>query len=511
MYSQEQREKAVLLFIETGFSYSSVKAGLGYPSRWSLDRWYADYLEKGHVKEKREHWEKYTDEEKRAAVDKYFELDRHLSNTVKELGYPSRSLLSQWVDELAPGMRKKTKPHGKHDDQRRAEVVIGAYADGGGTVSDAIAEAGIDKVTFYNWRTKLLGKDAQKVVDDLEKTDLPDDVGELQEMIEAQRRELRRLKLETAVWQGAAELVKKDPGVDPRNLTNREKAILVGALRDEFGLKELLEAVGLAKSSYYYQLHAMEAPDKYAELREAIAGIFQESNATWGYRRIWGKLRTSEEPVVVSEKVVRSIMRADGLVVIYHAKKKNWSSYGGEESPAPPNLVGRNFNAGLPNFLWLTDITQFTLPRFKCYLSPVIDCFDGAVVSWTASQHPNAELVNTMLDDAISKLKPGERPVLHNDRGIHYRWPGWIERCDAAGITRSMSKKGCSPDNSACEGFFGRLKNEFFYYRSWEAVTFEEFTSELAAYIEYYNEGRIKQSLGWRSPMQYRRDLGLAA
>lgn len=510
MHTQEQRTKAVMLFIESGFNHAAVKSTLGYPSRWSLDRWYADYLEKGYVKEKREHWEKFTDEEKAAAVDKYFELDRHLSNTVKELGYPSRSLLAQWVDELAPGMRKKTKPHKKHDDSERADVVAGAYS-GEGAVADAIRDADIDKVTFYNWRRKLLGDDAQKVVDDLRKDGLPDDVGELQEMIEAQRAELRRLQLETAVWKGAAELVKKEPGADPSNLTNREKAILVGALRDRFALKELLEAVGLAKSSYFYQVRAMEAPDKYAELREAVAGIFQESNATWGYRRIWGALRTADEPVIVSEKVVRDIMRDGGLVVIYHAKKKNWSSYKGEESPAPPNLVGRDFSAGLPNFLWLTDITQFTLPRFKCYLSPVIDCFDGAVVSWRASRNPNAELVNTMLDDAISTLSPDERPVLHNDRGIHYRWPGWIGRCDAAGITRSMSKKGCSPDNSACEGFFGRLKNEFFYYRNWEGVTFEEFVAELGAYIEYYNEGRIKQSLGWKSPMQYRREMGLAA
>ena len=510
MHTQEQRTKAVMLFIETGFDHAAVKSALGYPSRWSLDRWYADYLEKGYVKEKREHWEKFSDDEKARAVAKYFELDRHLSNTVKELGYPSRSLLAQWVDELAPGMRKRTKPHKKHDDSERAEVVAGAYS-GEGAVAEAIREAGIDKVTFYNWRRKLLGNDAQKVVDDMKSEELPDDVGELQEMIAAQRAELRRLQLETAVWKGAAELVKKDPGADPSNLTNREKAILVGALRNRFALGELLDAVGLAKSSYFYQVHAMEAPDKYADLRESIAGIFQESNATWGYRRIWGALRTAEEPVVVSEKVVRDIMREGGLVVIYHAKKKNWSSYGGEESPAPPNLVGRDFNAGLPNFLWLTDITQFTLPHFKCYLSPVIDCFDGAVVSWRASRNPNAELVNEMLDDAISTLSPGERPMLHNDRGIHYRWPGWIERCEAAGITRSMSKKGCSPDNSACEGFFGRLKNEFFYYRNWEGVTFEEFVAELGAYIDYYNEGRIKKSLGWKSPMQYRRELGLAA
>ena len=76
---------------------------------------------------------------------------------------------------------------------------------------------------------------------------------------------------------------------------------------------------------------------------------------------------------------------------------------------------------------------------------------------------------------------------------------------------RSMSKKGCSPDNSACEGFFGRLKNEFFYARDWKGVTFGEFTRLLDDYIEFYNEERIKESLGWMSPNEYRRSLGLAA
>jgi len=88
-----------------------------------------------------------------------------------------------------------------------------------------------------------------------------------------------------------------------------------------------------------------------------------------------------------------------------------------------------------------------------------------AAVSWTAGTSPNADLVNGMLDLAAETLEGGERPVIHSDRGCHYRWPGWIERAEKAGLTRSMSNKGCSPDNSACEGFFGRLKNEMFYGR----------------------------------------------
>jgi len=75
-----------------------------------------------------------------------------------------------------------------------------------------------------------------------------------------------------------------------------------------------------------------------------------------------------------------------------------------------------------PNKKWLTDLTEFHIPAGKVYLSPIIDCFDGTVVSWAIGTSPDAELVNTMLDNAISLLSDGEHPIIHSDRGSHYRW-----------------------------------------------------------------------------------------
>ena len=144
------------------------------------------------------------------------------------------------------------------------------------------------------------------------------------------------------------------------------------------------------------------------------------------------------------------------------------------------------------------------------YLSPIIDCFDGLPVSWTIGTSPNAELVNSMLDEAILTLNEDEKPIIRSDRGAHYRWQGWIERMEQAGLTRSMSKKGCSPDNSACEGFFGRLKNEMFYGYSWKNVSIEQFIEELNEYIIWYAEERIKLSLGGLSPLAYRKTLGIS-
>lgn len=79
-----------------------------------------------------------------------------------------------------------------------------------------------------------------------------------------------------------------------------------------------------------------------------------------------------------------------------------------------------------------------------------------------------------------------------------------------AKLIRSMSKKGCSPDNSACEGFFGRLKNEMFYKRDWSKVSIENFISQINNYINWYNINRIKISLGGSSPLEYRTRLGIS-
>jgi len=174
-------------------------------------------------------------------------------------------------------------------------------------------------------------------------------------------------------------------------------------------------------------------------------------------------------------------------------------------------VIERDFHANLPNVKWLTDLTEFHIPAGKIYLSPIVDCFDGFLTSWTIGTSPDAELVNSMLDGATATLKPTEHPIVHSDRGDHYRWPGWIDQMKEAGLTRSMSKKGCSPDNAACEGVFGRIKNEMFYKRSWAGVSIDQFIDILDKYLHWYNEKRIKMSLGAMSPLEYRKSLNLAA
>ncbi len=231
--------------------------------------------------------------------------------------------------------------------------------------------------------------------------------------------------------------------------------MVIDALRDRFPLKALLNVLGFAKSSYCYQRNAIRK-DKYSETRDKVRNIFKESQKRYGYRRIHLELRS--EGITISEKVIIRLMKELGLKVSLKIIRK-YNSYRGEISAPVENLVKRNFHADKPNQLWLTDITEFHIPAGKVYLSPVVDCFDGMVVSWTIGTSPTSELANSMLKAAISSLTD-EHPIVHSDKGFHYRTKSWIQIMDETRLIRSMSRKACSPDNSACEGFFGRLKNE---------------------------------------------------
>lgn len=308
---------------------------------------------------------------------------------------------------------------------------------------------------------------------------------------------IERLMLENEVLRAVNEVLK---GGSLGSLTNREKTLVIDHLRRTTGrtLRELTGFLRISKSSYEYQRNAIARGDRYAWLRPIVAEEFHAEDDVRGYRVVTWRLRQREEPVVVSEKVVLRIMGEENLRV--RAKRsKRYSSYGGELDEAPANLPLRedgthDFRAEAPNEKWVTDITEFRLPddARKVYLSPIVDLYDTKPVAWSISLRPDAGLANSSLEAACATLAPGERPWCHSDRGCHYRWPGWKAICDEHDVARSMSRKGCSPDNAAGEGFFGRLKNEFFYGRDWRGTTAEEFMGRLDEWMRFYSERRLK-------------------
>jgi transposase InsO family protein/transposase-like protein len=508
MYSYEERLRAVPLYIKLDKRIGLTIRQLGYPTKNALKTWHREYEQSQKLRAGYTRPTKFSQAEKERAVEHCVEHGRCIAATIKALGYPSRTLLSAWLQELHPQRTRVVRRSQELAPQAKQSAVI-ALCTRPASAQAVADQVGVSRGSLYKWKNQLLGHDAPASMKNKQGAPASSDRADLERQLETLQQDIRRLRLEKDVLEKANALLKKELGIDQQPLTNREKTLLVDALRSSYTVTELLCELDLPRSSYFYHRARLGVADKYAGVRQAMTDIFERNYGCYGYRRLHASL--SDQCVRVSEKVVRRLMKQECLVAAT-SKRRRYGSYMGEISPAPDNVLNRDFTAGAPNEKWLTDITEFQIPAGKVYLSPMIDCFDGMVVSWSIGTRPNAELVNTMLEAAIDKVAAsGERPVVHSDRGGHYRWPGWLARIADAKLVRSMSRKGCSPDNAACEGFFGRLKTEMFFARDWLSTSIEEFIAAVDAYIHWYNEVRIKSSLGFRSPAQHRRQLGIDA
>ncbi len=510
MYSYADRLRAVELYIRIGKRLNATIRQLGYPTKNALRGWYREYVENRDLRVQAvARAPKFSEAQKQAALEHFRTHDRCISSTMRALGYPGRGTLTAWVREAFPEARTsmvgRSWRRGYSEDVRQAGVI--GLLCGDETAQQVADRLGVSRPTLYSWKDQLLDHEASSSMKRRKTNPKVPEREELERQLDALQRDVRQLQLEHDLLKKANELIKKDLGVDLQILSNREKTQLIDALKEVYRLPELLGQLRIARSSYFYHRARISLADKYASIRLSLAEIFDENRRCYGYRRMQASL--ARQSVMISEKVVQRLMKQEQLVVA-RPRRRRFGSYLGEISPAPENIINRDFHAKAPNLKWLTDITEFQIPAGKVYLSPIIDCFDGMVISWSIGTQPDAGLVNTMLDAAIETVINGdERPVIHSDRGAHYRWPGWLNRISDAQLVRSMSRKGCSQDNAACEGFFGRLKTELFYPRDWKAITIEQFVAEVDAYIRWYNERRIKTSLGSLSPVEYRQSLGL--
>ena len=459
MYSYEDRIRAVQLYIKLDKRYAATLTQLGYLTKNALKSWYLEYeqrqdLSTGYVRSRL----RYSEQQKQSAVNHYLNHDRCIARTVKALGYPSLGTLTKWIGELSPDTRKLLVSKGLrtlHSEAFKNAAVIDLCMRSS-SAQESAQKIGVDRTTLYNWRNQLLGPEAPAIMKHQNDPQPSPDRAELEKSIESLKRDIHKLQLEHDLLKKASELLKKDPGINLGLLTNRDKTLIIDALKKTYAVPELLAELGLARSSYFYHRTRLLGPDKYANARLAINDVFDLNHRCYGYRRVRASL--CKQHLYISERVVRRLMKQEGLTIATQ-RRRRYHSYGGEISPAPENIINRNFHAPTPNAKWLTDITEFHIPAGKVYLSPMIDCFDGMVISWSIGTRPDAQLVNTVLDAAIKTVTNShDRPIVHSDRGAHYRWPGWLTRMGEAKLIRSMSRKGCSPDNSACEGFFGRLK-----------------------------------------------------
>lgn len=250
----------------------------------------------------------------------------------------------------------------------------------------------------------------------------------------------------------------------------------------------------MKRATYYY--HVKKHDDKYADIKQKIRMIFEKNKERYGYRRVC--LALHADGIVINKKTVARLMQEMGL----YAKQRvvRYRSYKGNVGRIAPNIISRDFGASAPNQKWTTDITQVDIKGQKCYLSPVLDMWNGEIISFTISNSPNLELVINMMKKAV-RNKTLNGLIMHSDQGWHYQHGTYQALLREHHIIQSMSRKGNCLDNSMMENFFGLMKKELLYVNQFESI--DQFKVELQRYIKYYNNDRIKLRLKM-SPVQYR-------
>lgn len=241
-------------------------------------------------------------------------------------------------------------------------------------------------------------------------------------------------------------------------------------------------------------------------VKDIIVEIFNENKARYGYPRITLELRN--RGIIINHKKVQRIMKLMGLKAINRRSK--YKSYRGEIGRTCDNVLLdkatgiRHFETTRINQKWTTDISEFSIPSGKLYLSPILDIHNREIISYNISTRPNYNQVVDMLNKAFNQYNDLSGLIFHSDQGWQYQMNHYQSMLKRKGIIQSMSRKGNCLDNSVIENFFGIMKKEMFYGHEYEFKSLNELEKEMINYIEYYNKSRITTKLKGLSPIQYR-------
>ena len=251
-----------------------------------------------------------------------------------------------------------------------------------------------------------------------------------------------------------------------------------------------------------------EVPD----VREQLILAIRKEHKDYGYRRLWAQLRNLGHKI--NRKTVQRIVQKLGLQVhSFTHRTRKYRSYKGAVGKVADNLLNRRFKTSIPHQKITTDTSEFKYwlrgedgksVAHKLYLDPYMDLFNSEIVSFHIGQTPSAAGIQSALNEAIRVTSDCPyRRTFHSDQRWAYQMKSYTKRLKEERIFQSMSRKGNCLDNSVMENFFGLLKQEIYYGRIYHS--YEELKTAIEEYIVYYNECRIKESLGWLSPAQYRR------
>jgi putative transposase len=259
---------------------------------------------------------------------------------------------------------------------------------------------------------------------------------------------------------------------------------------------------------YWQKRFDKDNPDK--KIEEEILSI-REEHKDYGYRRIH-KVLVNIGFKINKKKVQRIVQKLNIQVKSFSRKSRKYSSYKGNVGQVAQNRIKRRFDTNIVHQKITTDTTEFkyyekdqngVIQIRKLYLDPFMDMYNREIISYGISMRPSAENIMRALREAIEVTNDCKyRRTFHSDQGWAYQMKTYVKELKDNKIFQSMSRKGNCIDNSPIENFFGILKQEMYYGVIYHS--YEELKTAIEEYIKYYNKIRIKEKLGWVSPVDYR-------
>lgn len=285
-------------------------------------------------------------------------------------------------------------------------------------------------------------------------------------------------------------------------------------------MKVLLKVSGLAKATYEYykskkHLNATQRKViKDKEILTIIKPVFIKHKSRYGYRRII--LSLINELQGVNHKRIQRIMRENSM--FGKQTKHKYHSYKGDNGESKENLLlikevndktqlitfKRDFGTTAPNQKWTTDVSMFKISEGKLYLSPIMDMYDGSIISYDISINADFSQTKRMLDNAFNQYDDLNGLIMHSDQGWQYQMAPYRKWLKDRNVIQSFSRKGNCMDNSLMENFFGIMKNEMFYGEEASFKSLDDLKIAMEEYIRYYNEDRINVKRKGLTPLQYR-------
>ena len=288
------------------------------------------------------------------------------------------------------------------------------------------------------------------------------------------------------------------------------KHALIRQYRDTYDVAVMCDALGVSRTGFYAAEQRRQLPPgprarANQRLRVEIRAIHRESDQRYGAPKIYHELQA--RGTSCGRHRVARLMREEQLRG-QRPRAFRVTTQSTHAFPVAPNLLGRRFAPSAyaeRDRVWVGDITYLGTGEGWLYLAVLLDLASRRVIAWCADTRLNHSLTLRPLRQALKLRQPVPGLIHHSDRGVQYAATAYRALLATHGAVTSMSRTGNCWDNAVAESFFATLKTELVHRVQWP--TRRAAQQDLARFITWYNHQRRHSALGYRSPVDYERNL----